>query len=233
MTTSKTIFLLNIGDFQPEVTKLTYPFIRCYAEKIGAKIRIIRERKFPEYPITYEKFQIYELAKSIGSEWNIYIDSDALLHPQFLDVTAHVNKDTVVGYGIDIADIRWTMDEYFLRDGRHIGCGNWFMCASNLCLDVWHPLDIPLEEALNNIHPVPDEVAKGVTREHLIDDYTTSRNVARFGLKFTTVRDIWKRNGLENTLVQHRYTANPFNQAGAHMKLISEWGVENYLERWK
>ena len=32
----KMLYLLNIGNFAPEVTNLTYPFIFQYAEKIGA-----------------------------------------------------------------------------------------------------------------------------------------------------------------------------------------------------
>ncbi len=32
--------------------------------------------------------------------------------------------------------------------------------------------------------------------EHLIDDYALSRNIARFGLKVTTLNDIWAASGL-------------------------------------
>jgi hypothetical protein len=234
MKTSKTIFLLNIDNkFAPEITRLTYPFIRCYAEKIGANIHIITERKYPDWPITYEKIQIYDLARSIGSEWNIYIDSDALLHPEFLDITRHVSRDTVVCYSWDVADTRWKSDDYFERDGRHIGWGNWFAVASSLCIDLWHPLDITLEEALENIRPTPNEVKAGVTPGHLIDDYTLSRNVARFGLKFKTIKQIWKECGLDNPMVQHQYTMTMKEQAESHRKLIETWGVESYLDRWK
>ena len=229
----KTIFLLNINDYAPEVTKLTYPFIRCYADKIGADIHIIKERKFPDLPITYEKMQIKSIAKELKSDWNIYIDSDALIHPEFLDLTSHLNKDTVCCFGRDEADGRWRMDEPFLRDGRHIGWGNWFAIASDWCLDLWNPLDIPLAEAVGNIFPTPNEVRVGITKEHLIDDYTLSRNVARFGLKFKTVRQIYKENGLDNLLIQHQYTLSVAEQAKSHMKLILDWNVEDYLEKWK
>ena len=234
----KTIFLLNIPkpgetEFAPELTRLTYPLIRCYADKIGADIHMITERKFPDFPVTYEKIQIYELAKQMGEGWFIYIDSDALLHPEFLDITSHLSKDTVCCFGRDEADGRWTMDEPFLRDGRHIGWGNWFAVASDWCLDLWHPLNIPLEQALKNIHPTPNELKAGVTREHLIDDYTLSRNVARFGLKFKTARQIYADNKLDNLLVQHEYTKTVHEQAKSHLKLILDWNVEEYLERWK
>jgi hypothetical protein len=229
----KTIFLLNINNFEPDLTRLTYPFIRCYADKIGAGIHIIKERKFPEMPITYEKMQIFELAKGLKSDWNIYIDSDALIHPEFLDLTSHLQKDTVCCFGRDEADGRWRMDEPFLRDGRHIGWGNWFAIASDWCLDLWNQLDIPLAQALENIRPTPAEIKAGITSEHLIDDYTLSRNVARFGLKFKTARQIFKENNLDNFLIQHQYTLSAKEQVKAHMKLILEWNVEDYLEKWK
>ncbi len=194
---------------------------------------MITERKFPDWPITYEKMQIYELAKEIGSDWFIYIDSDALIHPEFLDMTNHLTEDTVACYGRDCADVRWKIDNYFVRDGRFIGWGNWFAVASYLCLDLWHPLDISLAEAVGNITPTLDEVAHGVTAEHLIDDYTLSRNVARYGLKFKTFKQIWMENGITNPLVQHEYTKTTSEQVKSHMKLILDWNVESYLERYK
>lgn len=226
---TKTIFILNIDNFAPELTRITYPFIRVYAKRIGATIHMITERKFPDWPVTYEKIQIYELAKKIGSNFNLYIDSDALLHPEFLDITAHIPMDTVSCYSRDVADIRWQTDNYFRRDGRHIGWGNWFSVASEQCLDLWHPLDIPKEEALENIFPTPNEIAAGVTREHLIDDYTLSRNVARYGLKFRTFKDIWKEQGLDNPLVQHQYTLSVKEQIRSHMELILKWKLEHLL----
>ncbi len=32
----KTVFLLNIGNYAPQITGLTYPLIRRWARKIGA-----------------------------------------------------------------------------------------------------------------------------------------------------------------------------------------------------
>jgi hypothetical protein len=229
----KTIFLLNIDNFAPEVTRLTYPFICCYADKIGADIYVIKERKFLEMPITYEKLQIYDLAKEIKSDWNIYIDSDALIHPQFLDITSHLQKDMVCCYDKDEADGRWKMDEIFLRDGRHIGWGNWLTIASDWCLDLWHPLDITLAQALDNIYPTPSEIKAGVTREHLIDDYTISRNVARFGLKFKTVKEIYNEPGLETCFIQHQYLLSVEEQVSSYENKIIKWNCAYVLEKYK
>jgi hypothetical protein len=204
----KTIFTLNIGGYAPEITAVTYPLIRRYAEKIGADFFIIDERRFPDWPVTYEKFQIFDLARQMGNDWNIYIDSDTLIHPDLMDITNHMTKDQVAHYDNDVAGNRWRYDECFLRDGRHIGSCNWFAVASDWCLDLWRPLDdISLEEALSNINPIVREENGLITRDHLIDDYVCSRNIARHGLKFTTVKKILHGFGytLPGSFIWHMY----------------------------
>jgi hypothetical protein len=193
MSTRKTLWTLNIDSYAPEICELTYPLLLAYARKIGADFRIINERRFPEWPVTYEKLQIFELGQS--SDWNIFVDSDAVLFPDLFDVTERIPKDTVVHQGQDHAGNRWRYDDFFRRDGRDIGSCNWFTVASNWCLDLWHPLeDLSLREAVDRINPILIERNAGVTPEHLIDDYTLSRNIARYGLKFKTVGTIQKEN---------------------------------------
>lgn len=161
----KTIFILNVNDYSPEITALTYPLIEAYAHKIGADFHIIRERKFPEWPVTYEKLQIYELAQQMGN---------------------------------DFAPVRWRSDRFFERDGRHISSCNWLTVASNLCVDLWRPLDdLTPEEAIANITPITNERLSGlIDAAHLIDDYVLSRNIAMFGLKFKTFLKIFMDAGL-------------------------------------
>lgn len=217
----KTIFLLNVtpdnkpDGFQPRVRTLTYPLIQNYARKIGAQVVEIVNRKFPDFPITYEKLQIHEIAKQIGSDWNIYLDLDALVSPEFFDPTVMLSKDTVAHNGRDMANMRWYYDKYFLRDGRHWGSCNWFTIASDWCLDVWRPLDdITLEQALSQINITTQEHNSGNCKtEHLIDDYTLSRNIARFGLKATTMVEVCAGLGFKdpngngyNPFLWHIYT---------------------------
>lgn len=240
----KTLFLLNIGgDYAPEVTRITYPFIFTWADKIGAKIVVIKERRFPEWPVTYEKLQIHALAKEIGSEWNLYIDSDALVHPDTPDWTAFLRRDTVAHNGHDFAGLRWSYDEYFLRDCRHIGSCNWLSIASDWCLDLWRPLDdLTPEQARARIHPTMDEVRSAVVdAAHLVDDFALSRNIARFGLKYVSIGDLKKRLGLEDsTFFFHVYTVpisdyqnGTRNEAG---ELITKPGkitqLHSALKRW-
>jgi hypothetical protein len=46
--------------------------LQAYASKIGAEFRVIRERRFPGWPLDYEKLQIHELAREDGNDWSIY-----------------------------------------------------------------------------------------------------------------------------------------------------------------
>ncbi len=194
----KTLYTLNVNGYSPEITALTFPLLRHYAKKIGADFHIISERKFPEWPITYEKLQIYELAKERKDEWSLYLDADALVHPETLDWTAYVPMNTVAHNGLDFANVRWRYDEYFLRDGRNVGSCNWNTIASWLCRDLWRPLDdMTPAEAVANIYPIMLELNTVVTPEHLIDDYALSRNIARFGLKAVALLDLQEKLGFQ------------------------------------
>jgi len=192
----KTIFTLNVNGYSPEMTALTYPLIQAYARKIGADFHIIRERKFPEWPITYEKLQIYELAQQMENDWNIYIDSDTLVHPDTPDLTLLLPRDTVAHYGSDFAPTRWKTDRFFHRDGRHISSGNWLAMASDLCIELWKPVDdLTPAEAVANIQPSVLERTSGIIEpQHLIDDYLLSRNIAKYGLKYVNIRDVLAKN---------------------------------------
>lgn len=223
----KTIFTLNVNGYAPEITAITYPLIKHYADKIGAGFHVIKERKWPKAAPVYEKLQIYELSQEMGNDWNVFIDSDTLIHPDFIDVTNHLSKDTVAHNGKDAAGMRWKYDRYFYRDGRHIGSCNWFTVASDWCIDLWKPLDdITIEEAVKNINPTVQELKTVVTADHLIDDYTLSRNIAKYGLKFTTFQSILKGLGFDqNMWLWHQYTM-PIEQKVVEMKkVLQAWGV--------
>jgi hypothetical protein len=220
----KTLYTLNVDGYAPGICELTYPLLQRYAEKIGADFVVITECKYPKMPPVYEKLQIRELG--IGNDWNIYFDSDTLIHPETVDFTSLIPKNTVMHNGADMAGVRWKYDEYFLRDGRNIGSCNWFAIASDWCLDLWTPLDIPLEQALNNIYPIPNELVNGIEREHLIDDYTLSRNIARFGLKFTRAHDVQVKAGMEDAnFFWHQYTIPIDEKIIGIRKVLRDWGL--------
>lgn len=205
---NKTIYTLDVDGYAPEVTCLTRPFLKLYAGKIDAEIYVIDQRRSPAWPVTYEKFQIFDLARDRRDDWSIYVDGDALIHPETPDYTEIVGRDTVVQHGRDFAGVRWRTDDYFRRDGRHWSTCNWFAQASSWCRDIWQPLtDMTLGQALQNIYPTPHEIDCGIYSEHLIDEYVMSRNIARYGIKTDTVLEINKRHGMANApFFFHQYT---------------------------
>lgn len=223
----KTIYTLVVDNFAPEITAITFPLLKHYAHKIGAEFKVLTERKFPNMPPVYEKLQLYELSKL--SDWTIYIDADALVHPDCPDWTITLDKDTVAHNGKDFAPIRWRMDKYFRRDGRRIGSGNWFTLASDWCSDLWHPLeDLTPEEAYNNIFPTTHELRSGIDRTHLIDDYTLSRNIARYGLKFTTLRELQETLKLGtqgDAFMYHQYTVSVPEKIKLLKEIIVRWQI--------
>jgi hypothetical protein len=238
----KTIFTLNVNDYSPEITSLTFPLLKYYAKKIGADFHIIDKRCYPDFPVTYEKMQIFNLGKQMKNDWNIFLDADALVHPETPDWTEFMHKNTVAHNGTDMANVRWRYDNIFRRDGRNIGSCNWCTIASDWCIDLWQPLDIPLEEALDNIYPTVDEAKyhlkdgreKAIIHpEHLIDDYLVSRNIAKFGLKVTTLRDLQEKIGLKNgVFFWHLYTITTEQKIEELTKIIEEWELPKHIRNF-
>jgi predicted O-methyltransferase YrrM len=265
----KILWTLNVNGYAPEITALTYPLLERYAEKCGAEFRIITERKFPEWPVTYEKMQIHQLAQEHGADWSLYVDSDAIVHPDMFDVTNHLPLDTVAHNGKDMASIRWKFDQYFKRDGRFAGSCNWFTVASSWCLDLWRPLDdLTPEQVIANIYPRMNELAPFVRRcinrqcgyevstheaagqlgtctkcghitqkmpkpvipaEHLADDYALSRNIARFGLKLTTVEEIKQERKEIAIYLWHMYTLTLEEKLQQIKEVLRAWGIDHLV----
>ncbi|HEY2851134.1 MAG TPA: hypothetical protein VGI97_14745 [Gemmatimonadaceae bacterium] len=224
----KTLFTLAVDGYAPEITALTFPLFERYADKIGADFHIITERKFPEFPPVYEKLQIHELGREMGNDWNIFLDADALVHPDMFDVTAHLSKDTVFHHGTDPASLRFRPDRFFHRDGRNIGSCNWCTIASDWCIDLWKPLaDLTLEQATANIFPTANELAcdAKISRCHLIDDYTLSRNIAQNGFKVQTLGDVMKRFNFNASLFWHAYTMTREQKVVKMKEELVKWKV--------
>ncbi len=227
----KTIFTLNINDYAPEIRKLTRPHLEFYAKRIGAEIVDITERKFPDYPIVYEKLQIYELAQEMKNDWNIFVDADALIHPETIDFTNFLSKDTVLQNGKDMAAIRWRLDKYHLRDGRNIGTCNWFTIFSDWNIDLYKPLDdMSLEEAMQNMFPTIAERSTVIDTAHLLDDYVISRNLARFGLKYKNVPELLKELNLEGCeFFYHTYLDKTDEKVEKIREVIKRWGLNKQM----
>jgi len=174
MSIKKIVHVVWVNNYFPEMCQLTLPLLENYSKKIGAELNLITERKFPEFPPTYEKLQVYEDGKD--SDWNILLDADMVVGPNAPDVTLQLSLDTVgLQSGFD-ASTMFVADQYFLRDGRKIGMAGGFIVTSGLTHDLWTPLEFGYD------------IAKTKTkRQHIVDEYCLSRNLAKFGLKMNGI----------------------------------------------
>lgn len=228
-TPKTTVYTLNVGKYEPAITELTYPLIAAWCRKLGAEFHVMTERRWPEWPVVYSKLAIYELEQQVHSERIAYVDSDALIHPDFFNPFEHLPRDTVAHNGKDPASIRWTYDAYFRRDGRNIGSCNWLALGSDWTLDFWHPIeDLTPEEAIARIHPtVGEHNSQAMDPSHLIDDYTLSRNIARYGLKHTTLVDMCARFGMNmgNPYLFHVYAMDAAQKVEKMKATMKTWRV--------
>jgi hypothetical protein len=190
----KTVYTLSVDNYSSEITNLTFPLMKNWADKIGAEFHVITERKFPEWPPTYEKLQIHQLGQEHKNDWNIFFDADCLVHPDFFDPTTVLSKDTVMFAAFDLAPVRFRTNNWFLRDGRNIGTSNWFAVGSDWCLDLWKPWENgTLKDILPNMKTTKWEEKLGMPDKHLVDDYVLSCNLSRYGIKATTLSATFKK----------------------------------------
>lgn len=182
----KALVTLDIN-YNKVITDITYPYMKKYAQKIGADFIIMNERKFPHLSANMEKFQLYEIGKDY--DWTIFIDADALIHPNCPDLTELYKKDCVIFNRYDYYPFRFQHNNYVRRDGRNIGATTWVCIFSDWTRHVWKPHDDP-NQFLDQINPMDLEKNFGYTPQHILDDYLVSRNIAKYGLKVETFHQL-------------------------------------------
>jgi hypothetical protein len=230
----KLIAVLCTDDWQPEIRALTFPLMRYHAKKIGADFHVINSRKFPAtYPLCYERFQLYEISKHY--DWVIQLDADLLLHPDTPDFTRHIGKDTLLISTPGLASSSYVMDEYFYRDGRDVGVGGFITINSNWTRDLWKPPeDLTPEEAMHRCMPKTFEWRdRQFYHDHIVLDYIMSRNVARYGLKYDTLQNLFKRFVQSDRASINHIEDYVMHNASLkyHEKIIH---IKNYLNKhWK
>jgi hypothetical protein len=227
----KTVYTLACDGYSPEICEITFPYLKRYADKIGADFFVIRDRRFPDAPPTYEKLQIYELAEERQDDWSFFFDADCLVHPWLPDVTAFAGKHEVILHGTNCSANAFRPNKYFLRDGRMQGTGNWFNVVSDWCRDFWRPLDIPLEAAIKEIFPSPSELRFGLTPGHFIDEYMTSLNLARFGLKVKRLTSLGP-DAFQAGMMQHHILLTGEEKVRKLKEALTLWGLSSVDTQW-
>lgn len=219
---NKAIFVLDIN-YDPQIKAITLPLIQKYAEKIEADLIFLTERKYPEYSIECEKFQIYSYRDQY--EWFIYIDLDAIVHQDAPDFTELIEPEEVLFGSVNYCGNSYRLNNWFRRDGRFIQAGNWFSICSYLTIDLWNPIfKYSQEQAEEMIFPTMREEACGITKQHLVDEFLVSCNIARFNLKLETVQDILlKLNIPEDVYFFHDYTVPKDKRAWLLNSILADW----------
>lgn len=200
------LWTLNVNNYAPEITKITYPLIRDYCRKIRAEFRVITT----PYDLGVEgckisgKFHLFKLAQAERDTWSIYLDSDALVHPDAIDYCACIDridkdgKPSVFSFGRDMAYERFHPDHLrvFGDDTAKIpqtahaalGMCTWFIIVSDLSAQLWEPPSDP-HAAIECIQPIVSE-RHIKTSASLLDDYQTSLNAAKYNLSVTFAHEV-------------------------------------------
>jgi hypothetical protein len=223
----KLVVTLNIGNYLPELTALTFPMMQTWATKIGAEFRVLTERKFPDVPIiNYEKFQLHAIIPDY--DWVYFLDSDALVVPDTPDWAEMVNdKSQVIFHGIDNRLARFKASNYSRRSGSLVGACTWNVICSNWCADLWQPPE-DWRAACQNISLLWCEAKTGqCPRDHLIDDYQLSENIARYGLKIKTIQQISRETGHEAEYYRHLYNCDPYEKLRQIRAKLDEMGIRS------
>lgn len=90
MPESRAIVTLGDDTFQP-ITDQTFPFIEKYAKRHGANFIALRDRKYPDVNICYEKFRLEEFLASYDRV--LYVDGDVLIRPDAPDIFTLVPQE--------------------------------------------------------------------------------------------------------------------------------------------
>lgn len=222
--TRKLIITLCVDAYAPAITALTFPLMRSYARKIGADFAVIDSRQFAEWPAPCEKFQVYD--RSRDYDFTLFLDADALIHPDCPDLSTHLPRDTVLHHSVDRSTIRFASDAYFARDGRFCAPGNWMTAAWDWCRDIWEPPAVgTLGDVVSRITPTVAEINAGITRSHLADDYLVARNRARYGLKVMTFFEMCNSLGIEPRFFWHQYTIPESEKVAQMRDVLTQWGI--------
>jgi hypothetical protein len=183
------LFTVCVDNYHPEIACRTIPAMRAYAEKINSDFQMITERKFPEWPPTYEKVQVYELGK--GYECNILLDCDLLLSERMYDVRGVVPIGYVGAWLQYDPSITVKEDEYMKLDGSDSILSTNFIVTRREQHKLWEPMNIPVLAAKDRMK-----------RWFVVDEYCVGRNLKKFGYKVSGIP------GAENLFYHYNVTTS-------------------------
>jgi hypothetical protein len=205
----KLLVTLNIGDYDRDITSLTFPHMQEYAKNIGADFHIITERKFPEVPLRLEFFQLYDFCTIY--DWIIFLDADCLINPKAVDLTTLVKEDRVI-----IA--KYNPPTHHFHPENIEGQYNFkyyapffflvFHRNSRNCVKPYkNPFDYYEHINLNSTHPemktymkIRTHLTEKEIKDTLIDEFLLTLNLHRYNIKTASlVEDFPELNIISHT----------------------------------
>lgn len=174
MKKSICVHTLDIENYFPELKELTLPTIEKFCKKIKANLNIISERKISKGNLLFEKLQVYESGMSY--DFNIFLDLDILVHPLCYNPFEKNIPLSYVAFKDNYdANTQLKPDKYFEQDGRNIGISACAVFTTRFTHVVWKPIeDLTIDQINQNI----------LTKRKCVDEYTLSRNFAKYGFKY-------------------------------------------------
>jgi hypothetical protein len=193
----KVLVTLDIN-YPKEITDLTFPSMEQYAKNIGAEFVILKERKYPNLPITQEKFQLYNVSERC--DWTIFLDADCLINPNTVDLTNIVNNDIVIVseylnpnnqfYSKNILE-KYTLDTHF-----NAYCLV-FSKKTRRCVKPWkNPLFFEKYIKHEKSHKKYEMINKKVVeKKWFLDEFLISLNIIKYGISTVSIKqDLFELN---------------------------------------
>jgi hypothetical protein len=215
-TKGKCIHVVAIDDWRPDLCAITIPNLKRFAKRIGADFNLINKSKFEGYPPNYERLQVYETGKNYM--WNINIDADTILHPNYIDPTTFVDPKYVATWWYMDARHYFKWNKHFERDGRNLAVADQCVVSSWLTHDVWQPLLMSYEQAKKLC----------LREERQVSEYCLSLNAAKYGFKHCCATQ--DHNSYYSIMVTGHKIQNPIELM---VNKLKEWNDLEFLESVK
>lgn len=194
----KLLVTLDIGDYDREITNITFPYMKQYAKNIGADFHVITQRKFPDFPLMLEEFQMYEFSNSY--DWIIFLDADCLINPNGKDLTKLVDDDVVL-----IAKHNSPRHHFFSNniEGKYnlqYYAPFFFLVFHKNSRDCVKPYDNPYDYYshinLDSSHPemmsymkIRTHLSEKEIKDTLIDEFLLTLNLHKYNIKTASLQE--------------------------------------------
>jgi hypothetical protein len=186
----KVLVTLDIN-YSKKITDLTFPYMEQYAKNIDADFIVLKDRKYPNLPITMEKFQLYDVSEHY--DWTIFLDADCLINPKARNLTEIVDDDIII-----VSEYLWPIKMFKVEDPTFKGIFNihscfYFLCFSNKTRNVVKMPNNPLNycKYINSNYRL-EHMGKDVSWH--LDEFILNYNIVRFGLSTVSLKDDIREN---------------------------------------